>query len=778
MYMGKTPLEWAIAYAKAGLILHPCYQLLDGSKKPLQQKGWQVAATNDPERVAKWFKGDWTIGDVTIKIENVLIGMQTGTINGIDAIDIDPIKGGLDTIPNAENWAQVLSGTPSGGQHIIGRHDPKLNLRNQADAVVYKNRRVRLPGCDTRTTGGYIILPGSIRPDGKMYTWLKGSILTPEGKLADLTELNIELMCLKAIEPPPQSKKKKYVPGHRPIHGSRKARALAYLEGRAKVVAETPEGSRDSTLNTELYIASSFIRFEIVTREELESIFYAAGLACGLEDHTVKVKLKESIDAGLKKDVELPLPFRDDDWMERTNEQYFIVENEGDKPWVCEWYPDKLGRDTLSLMRFKDFEQAKRSEWVPVGDTMKQLGKAWLDDPRCRKYPRLTFDPGKEYEISPDGYLNLWRGWPVPLKPGNWQRMKGHIYRTLANRNYESFKYIIMWTAWCLQNPGEPAITACIFRGGQGTGKGMFARALKDMYGRHGLQVSSLGAVIGKFNYHLRDVCLLYLDEAIAPDDRAGAGKLKSMLSEKSINIEGKGVNIKGSINHLKFIGTTNETWSANVDADDRRYAIFDVNLDLPKMMHGRFTTFNDYFKWIHEELGPDNLGAMLYDLTEMDLGEWIPSLNIPKTEVREEMQNLSRNPFTNILESKLDGYEGRILCLDVMRLISEVHRGSWEPRHNIWMSTSMKELGWKRKQIWVRYINGKEGRKKKRFYVKGDETLIIDVNEVLQQSMNGLDHELEADLQDPMKNVDLVERMEKDDDTSTDPDGTEPPLH
>jgi len=772
MYMGKTPLEWAIAYAKAGIIIHPCYQLPDGSKKPLHQKGWQNAATNDPDRIPSWFKGDWNIGGLQIKIENVLIGMQTGSVNGIDAIDIDPGKGGFETVPNAENWAQTLAGTPSGGQHIIGRHDPKLNLRNQTDAVIYKNRKVQLPGCDTRTTGGYIILPGSIRPDGKMYTWLKGSILRSDGQRADLTELNIELICMKMLES--KAPKKKYTPGHRPIHGSRKSRAIAYLEGRAKVVAETPEGSRDSTLNTELFVNSGFIRFEIVTRDEYEAIFYAAGLACNLDDHTVKVKLKQSIDAGFKKDVELPLPFRDDDWMERTNEKYFIVENEGDKPWVCEWYSDKLGRDTLSLMRFKDFEQAKRSEWVPVGDNMKQLGKAWLDDPRCRKYPRVTFNPKDDREIDDNGYLNLWRGWPVPLQPGNWQRMKGHIYRVLANRDPINFEYILKWTAWCLQNPGTPAITAVIFRGEQGTGKGMYARALVDMFGRHGLQVSSLGAVIGKFNYHLRDVCLLYLDEALAPDDRAGAGKLKSMLSEKSINIEGKGVNAKNTVNHLKFIGTTNETWSANVDANDRRYAIFDVNLNLPNILQGKFSVFKEYFDWIHKELGPDNLGAMLYELINMKLGDWKPSECIPKTEVRAEMQNLSRNPFTNVLENKLDGLEGRLLCLDVMRLLGEVHRGSWEPRHNIWMSTSMKELGWKRKQVWVRYVNGTEGRKKKWFYVKGDETLIIDINEVLQQSLNGLDHEVEQNVKDAEKNVDLVERMKDDEqgDTSDGVDG------
>jgi phage/plasmid-associated DNA primase len=84
----------------------------------------------------------------------------------------------------------------------------------------------------------------------------------------------------------------------------------------------------------------------------------------------------------------------------------------------------------------------------------------------------------------------------------------------LANGDPKAFRYIIKWTAWTLQNPGARAEVALIFKGGRGTGKGVFARAIKEAFGQHGMHISSDKHLTGHFNAHFQDCALLFADEA------------------------------------------------------------------------------------------------------------------------------------------------------------------------------------------------------------------------------------------------------------------------
>ena len=50
--------------------------------------------------------------------------------------------------------------------------------------------------------------------------------------------------------------------------------------------------------------------------------------------------------------------------------------------------------------------------------------------------------------------------------------MKHHIAEVLAAGDPASLEYIMKWSAWTVQNPGERAEAALVFRGGKGSGKG------------------------------------------------------------------------------------------------------------------------------------------------------------------------------------------------------------------------------------------------------------------------------------------------------------------
>jgi hypothetical protein len=103
-------------------------------------------------------------------------------------------------------------------------------------------------------------------------------------------------------------------------------------------------------------------------------------------------------------------------------------------------------------------------------------------------------------------------------------------HRGARRRRHESAAYILKFAAWCLQNPGERAEVALVFRGEKGTGKGTFARALKDIFGQHGLHIFSAKHLTGNFNAHLRTCLLLFSDEAFWAGDKQGESTLKGLL--------------------------------------------------------------------------------------------------------------------------------------------------------------------------------------------------------------------------------------------------------
>lgn len=288
----------------------------------------------------------------------------------------------------------------------------------------------------------------------------------------------------------------------------------------------------------------------------------------------------------------------------------------------------KIDRLAPDLQSFEDFRNRYRHHRVADGTdkqgntVYKKQGDWWLDHPQRRQILGICFAPGEPADV--DGFQNLWRGWGVEPKPGDWSLMREHVRAILASGNDEYTSYILRWAAWAVQNPDKQAESALVFRGRQGTGKGFFGRTLKDLFGQHGLHIKSAKHLTGDFNLHLRDCCLLFADEAIAPGDKGAESRLKGLITEPDLTIEGKGENLVTEPNHLHVVMASNEDWVVPAQADERRYAVFDVASD-----HQQDRA---YFEAMADQLDNGGRGAMLFDLLAMPLGEWHPRWNIPQT--------------------------------------------------------------------------------------------------------------------------------------------------
>ncbi len=303
---------------------------------------------------------------------------------------------------------------------------------------------------------------------------------------------------------------------------------------------------------------------------------------------------------------------------DELNASYFVIGSIGGHCRVGEFI-ELHGRERLNLMSFSDFANREPQPFVKCeyASRKRPFGEVWARSQNRRYYDRVTFKPDGPRVLA-GNVLNLWQGFAVEPTKGTWARLRRHIWKVLANRDPKAFKYIIRWTAWALQNPDKVAGVALAFRGGQGAGKGVFARTVKNIFGQHGAHTSSLEKVTGRFNAVLQDCCLLFLDEVHLPRGSDALGNFKRMITEPSLQIERKGVDVDNDWpNCLHIIMVGNGEQIAPVESDDRRFAVFDVSDECKDQ--------GEYFDALYAEIENGGAAAMLYDLLNMKLGDWRP---------------------------------------------------------------------------------------------------------------------------------------------------------
>lgn len=326
-----------------------------------------------------------------------------------------------------------------------------------------------------------------------------------------------------------------------------------------------------------------------------------------------------------------------DPWLRRLNERFAVVQNWNGKCRVIEEVWDEgLRRYKLTKQSFDDFRNAHMNIGVQVGTSdkgvpiTKPLGQWWLQHAQRRQFRTVVFEPGREVP----GAYNLWKGFAAEARPGDWSLMERHVREVLAAGDEAHARYILDWAAWAVQNPDKPAEVAIAFRGGQGTGKGTFARALCAIFGQHALQVSRGQHIFGRFNNHLRDCVLLYADEVSASAERESIGELKRLITEPTLTIEPKGVDAEAAPNRLHVVMTSNEDWVAPMDSDDRRFVVFDVA--------ATHKEDDAWFGAINTQMESGGLAAMLHSLLTRPLDDWHPRRNRPMTAAMAEQKAAS----------------------------------------------------------------------------------------------------------------------------------------
>lgn len=324
--------------------------------------------------------------------------------------------------------------------------------------------------------------------------------------------------------------------------------------------------------------------------------------------------------------------------IEELNQKHMVVREQGQTVVYSEMFDPVLEHNFYVRSSFDDIRRlylnrttlSVNKRGIPE---LQDLGSFWLEHPGRREYQGLTFSPSK----PTPGYLNLWRGFAVEARPGNWSLLRAHVLENICRGDQELFAYLFGWYARMIQHPDQPGRTAIVMRGRRGTGKGVLSQAIGKLFGPHFIHLSNAKHLTGHFNAHLRSAVFIYADEAFWAGDKHGEATLKTLITEDRIPIEGKGRDVVMAPNMTHLTISSNSDWVVPAGLEERRFLVLDVADK--RMQDGA------YFSAINKQLREGGYSGLLYDLMNYheaaDVDPWVA----PKTTALLEQKLRSLDP-------------------------------------------------------------------------------------------------------------------------------------
>jgi hypothetical protein len=298
-------LEAALGYGRRGWPVFPCDPR---SKRPLTEHGFKDASI-DEAQIRKW----WS------RHPGALIGVAMGRASGVWAVDPDGIE--EDGEPDGIGaWRELVERngcpaththqTPSGGQHVL--------FKWRADRPVTNSKGGLPAGVDVRGEGGYLIMPPSVRSDGKQWEYIGGPLdcchpAEAPDWLHDLIETKPDKTAKPNSSPQPEAQtntpaEPKTISERAAAgvvgHGSTRryeAYGKAALEDEVNAVARASKGDRNNTLNASALKLGHLVPHmldEAIVRSRLLDAAGANGLIRDDGEQAALNTIKSGLDKG------------------------------------------------------------------------------------------------------------------------------------------------------------------------------------------------------------------------------------------------------------------------------------------------------------------------------------------------------------------------------------------------------------------------------------------------------------------------------------------------
>jgi hypothetical protein len=140
---------------------------------------------------------------------------------------------------------------------------------------------------------------------------------------------------------------------------------------------------------------------------------------------------------------------------------------------------------------------------------------------------------------------------------------------------------VVNWLSWNLQNEADkPGWSLFLYSKRKGTGKSTFCSLITKLFGEtNSVTQNNVNKLTAQFNTTLLSSKLVVSEEVELKQGSTQSNSLKTLITEKTILAERKGMEAEQVEQRCCFLFTSNHlpTW---IEADDRRYYIIEVDHD------------------------------------------------------------------------------------------------------------------------------------------------------------------------------------------------------
>jgi len=294
----------------------------------------------------------------------------------------------------------------------------------------------------------------------------------------------------------------------------------------------------------------------------------------------------------------------------------------------------------------KDIWDRSKRRRIPEGALKLMLGDAypmWLNSPERTvvDMDHIVFDPTMTKD--PAVYINTFEGLPLaPVEDDSKCAAMRELISFLCNGDPDATHWLTCWLAYPLQNMGSKMDTAVLLHSSmEGSGKSLF---FSDIMGKvYGQYAATVGQAQLESSWTVWQSGKLYavFEEVVSRDQRYNqVGKIKHMITGKTVRMESKFVNGWEESNHMNAVFLSNEILPWPISENDRRMLVMWPEKTLPV----------DRQKALGAELAGEGVEALLGYLMNYDCGDFDQRTRPPFTYARQRLVELSRSGWENFI--------------------------------------------------------------------------------------------------------------------------------
>jgi len=287
---------------------------------------------------------------------------------------------------------------------------------------------------------------------------------------------------------------------------------------------------------------------------------------------------------------------------------------------------------------FKEHTESKEKilelTLTPEGETQAKRASAaaaWIRWPMRNECGRLTYRPGAEKIVEKENELelNIWKGWGCDSRRGSTKPFEQLIEHLFTGANRATKEWFLDWCAYPIQNPGSKMSSAAVIHGvQQGTGKSMVGYSLGRIYGDNFSEIDHAD-LQSPFNEWAEGKQFVMGDDVAGSNKRADADRLKKMITQQEIRINGKYVPSYAIPDCVNYFFTANHSDSFYLEDSDRRFFIHEVTV--PPLDEQFYT---NYMNWL-ENGGAE---ALFYYFQHRDISKFNPKAPALRTAAKDSM--------------------------------------------------------------------------------------------------------------------------------------------